>query len=91
MFVNRAGLLNASIPLELTLYLRKERDYVPWATALEHFHAWSLRLSESLAYKRFLEYMRQLLEPITHYVGWKGTELHLDKYVFQFIIHNIVL
>lgn len=81
----RAGLINASIPLELTLYLKKERDYVPWVTAIEHFQAWSLRLSESVAYKLFLKYMRQLLEPITQYVGWKNSGSHLDKYVFHFV------
>lgn len=77
----RAGLLNASIPLELTLYLVNERDYVPWATAIEHFQAWSRRLSESLAYKLFLQYMRKLLTPVTKYVGWNDKGTHLQKYV----------
>lgn len=87
-FISRAGLINASIPLELSLYLKKERDYVPWATAIEHFQAWSLRLSESVAYKLFLKYMRTLLVPITQYVGWKDTGSHLDKYVPTFRLIN---
>lgn len=78
--LHRAGLLNASVPLELSLYLENERDYVPWATAIEHFQAWSRRLSESLAYKLFLNYMRRLLEPVTKYVGWEDTGSHLNKY-----------
>lgn len=76
---NRAGLLNASIPLELSLYLENERDYVPWSTAIEHFQSWSRRLSESLAYKLFLQYMRRLLNPVTKYVGWTDVGSHLDK------------
>lgn len=76
---SRAGILNASIPLELSLYLTKERDYVPWATAIEHFEAWSRRLSDSLAYKLFLQYMRKLLGPVTKYVGWNDKGTHLDK------------
>lgn len=75
----RAGFLNASIPLELSQYLINERDYVPWATAIEHFQAWSRRLSESLAYKLFLKYMRKLLTPVTKYVSWSDKGSHLDK------------
>lgn len=75
----RAGLLNASIPLELSLYLTKERDYVPWATAINHLKAWARRLSESLSYKMFLKYMRQLLKPVAEYVGWKKRRSHLEK------------
>lgn len=75
----RAGLLNASIPLELSIYLINERDYVPWATAIEHFQAWSRRLSESLAYKLFLKYMRKLLIPVTKFVGWSEKGSHLEK------------
>lgn len=79
IIISRAGLLNASIPLELSLYLSKERDYVPWATAIEHFQSWSRRLSESLAYKLFLKYMRKLLTPVAKYVGWGNQGSHLDK------------
>lgn len=78
-FFYRAGLLNASIPLEMSLYLAKEKDYVPWATALEHFQSWSRRLCESLAYKLFLKYIRKLLGPVVKYVGWNNRGSHLDK------------
>lgn len=79
LLFHRAGVLNATVPLELSLYLMNEKDYVPWATALEHFQSWSKRLSESKAYKLFLEYMRQLLGPITKFVGWDDKGLHLHK------------
>ncbi|KAJ8985877.1 hypothetical protein NQ317_006251, partial [Molorchus minor] len=75
----RSGILNASIPLELSLYLAKERDYVPWATAIGHLKSWARRLSESLSYKLFLKYMRQLLKPVSGYVGWKKSRRHLEK------------
>lgn len=77
----RAGVLNASIPLNLSLYLLHEQEYVPWATALEHFQLWSRLLSESAAYKHFLEYLRRLLEPVSRHVGWEDTGTHLKKYV----------
>ncbi|XP_017777374.1 PREDICTED: endoplasmic reticulum aminopeptidase 1-like isoform X2 [Nicrophorus vespilloides] len=86
----RAGLLNASIPLEMSLYLIDERDYVPWATAIEHFESWSRRLSESLAYKLFLQYMRKLLEPITKFVGWNDDGTHLQRLMRTDILSTAV-
>lgn len=85
----RAGLLNATIPLELSTYLIKERDYVPWATAIEHFQNWARRMSESLPYKLFLTYMRNLLRPITKYVGWKNSKNHVKGCVIsQKVMHD---
>lgn len=75
----RAGVVNATIPLQLSLYLLKERDYVPWATALEHLQAWSKNLAESSAYKLFFEYMRQLLTPVARDIGWEDSGSHLQR------------
>lgn len=77
----RAGVLNVTAPLELSKYLYKERDFVPWATALEHFENWSKFLSESSPYKLFLEYTKNLLFPISRFVGWDDQGTHLEKYV----------
>ncbi|XP_045481382.1 endoplasmic reticulum aminopeptidase 2-like isoform X3 [Harmonia axyridis] len=87
----RAGLLNASVPLELSSYLVHERHYVPWATAIEHFHAWSRRLSEGLSYKLFLQHMRKLLTPIVEHVGWKTGGSHLDKLMRSNILATAVM
>lgn len=76
-----AGELNATIPLELSLYLLNERDYVPWATALGYLHSWKERLAESRAYKRYIEFLKRLLGPVTKYVGWTDEGSHLDKSV----------
>lgn len=80
----RAGVVNASIPLELSLYLLKEREYVPWATALEHLQGWSKNLAESSAYKLFFDYMRHILTPVAKDIGWDDSGPHLHKY-FSFI------
>lgn len=74
-----AGELNATIPLELSLYLLNERDYVPWATALRYLHSWKERLAESRAYKRYIEFLKRLLGPVTKYVGWTDEGTHLGK------------
>ncbi|KAJ8936471.1 hypothetical protein NQ314_012334 [Rhamnusium bicolor] len=87
----RAGILNASIPLDLSLYLTKERDYVPWATAINHLKSWARRLSESLSYKLFLKYMRQLLKPVAKYVGWKKNGTHLEKLLCTEVLSAAIL
>nr|XP_022900776.1 endoplasmic reticulum aminopeptidase 1-like isoform X2 [Onthophagus taurus] len=87
----RAGLLNASLALELSLYLINERDYVPWATAIAHFQSWSRRLSEALPYKLFLQYMRKLLTPVTKHVGWDEKGPHLDRLMRTDVLSTAVL
>ncbi|KAL7295649.1 hypothetical protein TKK_0011007 [Trichogramma kaykai] len=75
----KAGELNASVPLELSLYLLKEKDYVPWATALKYLHSWKEKLCESAAYKRYISFLKKLLTPITEHVGWDDEGSHLKK------------
>lgn len=75
----KAGELNASIPLQLSLYLLNERDYVPWATALNYLHSWKEKLSESSAYKRYIIFLKRLFAPVTKYVGWSDDGSHLKK------------
>lgn len=75
----RAGLLNISVAMDLSLYLLRERDYVPWATALQHFQAWSRYLAESAPYRLFLRYLKHLLGPVAHSLGWEDTGTHMMK------------
>ncbi|KAL0129951.1 hypothetical protein PUN28_001901 [Cardiocondyla obscurior] len=74
-----AGEVDASIPLELSLYLVNERDYAPWETALRYLNCWKDRLAESAAYKKYIEFFKQLLGPITKYIGWTDEGSHLKK------------
>ncbi|XP_050424604.1 endoplasmic reticulum aminopeptidase 1-like [Adelges cooleyi] len=87
----RAGVLNVTVPLELSKYLYKERDYVPWATALEHFQNWSKYLSESSPYRMFLSYMKGLLGPVARSVGWEDEGTHLEKLMRSDILASAIL
>lgn len=71
--------MNASVALELSTYFVKETDFAPWASALVHLKAWTQRLSESLAYKSLLKYVRYLITPISKYLNSGRTKSHLDK------------
>ncbi|XP_077259452.1 endoplasmic reticulum aminopeptidase 1 isoform X1 [Temnothorax americanus] len=74
-----AGEVDASIPLELSLYLVNETDYAPWETALRYLNFWKDRLAESAAYKKYILFFKQLLGPITRYIGWTDEGSHLKK------------
>ncbi|XP_021954471.1 endoplasmic reticulum aminopeptidase 2 [Folsomia candida] len=75
----KAGLVDANIPLELSQYLSKETEYVPWATALEHFRSWSKVLYERKAHRPLIQYVQKLTEPIYKKVGWADSGTHLFK------------
>ncbi|XP_060872010.1 endoplasmic reticulum aminopeptidase 1-like [Metopolophium dirhodum] len=87
----RAGILNVTVPLELSKYLYKERDFVPWATALEHFENWSKFLSESSPYKLFLDYTKSLLGPVARSVGWDDQGTHLEKLMRSQILSAAII
>jgi len=57
----------------------KETEYVPWATALEHFQSWSKILYEKQAHRLLKQYMLKLLSPVYQRVGWRDTGSHLTK------------
>ena len=79
MLISRAGVISAEIPLELSEYLLKETEYVPWATALEHFRSWSKVLYDKPAHRLLLQFMLKLLDPIYRHVGWSDSGSHLMK------------
>ena len=59
----RAGLVNVTIPLEMCLYLLKEKDYVPWAMALEHLQKWKDILQETSLIPDLNYLLRHILSP----------------------------
>ncbi|XKL69322.1 hypothetical protein PGB90_007091 [Kerria lacca] len=89
--LSRAGVVNVTLPLRLSMYLREERNYVPWATALEHLQNWSKYLSEATPYRMFQQYMKYLLEPIANEIGWDDTGSHLQKLLRSDILASAVL
>ncbi|XP_012221595.1 endoplasmic reticulum aminopeptidase 1-like isoform X2 [Linepithema humile] len=85
-----AGELDASIPLDLALYLINERDHAPWETALRYLNLWKKRLGESEAYKRYIIFFKKLLNPITKYVGWKDEGTHLKKLLRTTVLKSAI-
>ncbi|XP_046395915.1 glutamyl aminopeptidase-like isoform X2 [Ischnura elegans] len=87
----RAGLVNATLPLRLSMYLMKERDLVPWSTALEHLQSWSRRLSAAAPYRLFCRFVRTLLAPTAQALGWEDKGLHITRLVRSEVLTSAVL
>lgn len=75
----RVGILDSSVALNLTRYLEKEVDYVPWETAILHLDILDVLMQESPALALFHKYMLKLLKPIAKSLGWVDEGDHLTK------------
>ncbi|NXE54489.1 AMPE aminopeptidase, partial [Casuarius casuarius] len=76
----RAGLLNYSVPLELTKYLTIETDYLPWHRAISAVTYLADMLEDDTdLYLQFQEYFRSLVKPIVNELGWSDSGSHLEK------------
>lgn len=79
--LNEAGMLRATVPLKLSPYLVKEKDYLPWETVQTFLHSWRRRLSHHATFKKFNTFFKRLLKPVVKYVGWNDDGSHLKKSV----------
>ncbi|NXC51288.1 AMPE aminopeptidase, partial [Penelope pileata] len=76
----RAGLLNYSVPLELTRYLTNETDYLPWYRAIAAVtYIADMFEDDTNLYPRFQEYFRYLVKPIVNKLSWSDSGSHLDR------------
>ncbi|XP_013140042.1 PREDICTED: glutamyl aminopeptidase-like, partial [Papilio polytes] len=65
-----ARLLPYDLALNLTTYLREERDYVPWDTASSVFSQLSSRLRNTEIYDDLQKYVQSLVEPVYREQSW---------------------
>ncbi|XP_071956915.1 aminopeptidase N-like [Antedon mediterranea] len=75
----QAGELNQVTALDLTRYLNKELEYVPWSVASNSLGYIAKMLKISPAYGRLQEYMRRQITPLYEHVGWDNTGDHLTR------------
>lgn len=75
----RSGELNLSVALDLAGYLRRERDFGPWATALPHLLDLQRMGSDASWLPTLQEYVLSLLHPVLTDLGWEDTGSHLDR------------
>ncbi|XP_010007436.1 PREDICTED: glutamyl aminopeptidase [Nestor notabilis] len=76
----RSGLVNYSVPLELTKYLINETDYLPWHRVISSVTYLTNMLGDDTnLYPRFQEYFRQLVKPIVDQLRWNDVGGHLER------------
>ncbi|NXI61668.1 AMPE aminopeptidase, partial [Anseranas semipalmata] len=76
----RAGLVNYSVPLELTKYLTNETDYLPWHRVISSVtYIANMLEDDTNLYLRFQEYFRHLVKPVVNKLGWSDSGGHLDR------------
>lgn len=74
-----AGLVTYDIPLNLSRYLHKERDYAPWAAARGQFGALFNLLYTTDLFGSIREHTLTLLAPVIKDLGWTDTGNHTTK------------
>ncbi|XP_010080297.1 PREDICTED: glutamyl aminopeptidase [Pterocles gutturalis] len=76
----RPGLVNYSVPLELTKYLTKEADYLPWHRVITAVTYLADMLEDDTSlYPQFQEYFRYLVKPIVNQLTWTDFGSHLER------------
>ncbi|XP_068243383.1 endoplasmic reticulum aminopeptidase 1-like isoform X1 [Palaemon carinicauda] len=75
----KAGTINATVALKLSLYLSNETRYIPWHTALRHLFSWVDLLFNYPAHKNMLEFISTLINPQYERIGWNDTGHHLER------------
>nr|XP_027215499.1 endoplasmic reticulum aminopeptidase 1-like [Penaeus vannamei] len=75
----KAGTINATVALNLSLYLKRESLYIPWHTALNHLFSWVQLLFNYSAHTLMLEYIHTLILPHYERVGWMDTGTHIER------------
>ncbi|NXL31926.1 AMPE aminopeptidase, partial [Glaucidium brasilianum] len=76
----RPGLVEYSVPLELTKYLTNETDYLPWHRVISSVTYLANMLEDDTnLYPRFQEYFRYKVKPIVDQLNWNDSGGHLER------------
>ena len=68
--VAKAGLLDYRLALDLTLYLGREEDYLPWQAALTNLDYLAKMLRRTAGYGAYLSYILSAVEPLYARLGY---------------------
>ncbi|XP_018425491.1 PREDICTED: glutamyl aminopeptidase [Nanorana parkeri] len=79
--------LDYNISLDLTKYLKKEKDYLPWQrmnSALSYLN--DMLEDDATIYPKFQEYWRRQVKPITDHLGWSDTGTDIEKLLRSLVL-----
>lgn len=76
----RAQLLNYKIALNLTMYLKSEKDYLPWERVISAVsYIISMFQDDRELYPMIETYFKGQVKPIADSLGWQDTGSHITK------------
>ncbi|NXV78943.1 AMPE aminopeptidase, partial [Atlantisia rogersi] len=76
----RSGLVDYTVPLDLTKYLKNESDYLPWHRLISSVTYLANMLEDDTdLYPQFQEYFSNLVRPIVDQLGWDDLGGHLQR------------
>ncbi|XP_067672727.1 glutamyl aminopeptidase-like [Haliotis asinina] len=75
----RAGLLNYGVALEMTSYLDKETNHIPWESAYTGMAYITKMFRSGGSFGLWRQYVLAKVKPALDRLGWEDTGSHLDK------------
>ncbi|XP_071478894.1 glutamyl aminopeptidase-like [Diadema antillarum] len=82
----RANLLEYNIPLDMTKYLTREQEFVPWDTARDSLLWMGELMRFNPGYGLYRDYIENLTRGVFEDLGWTDTGSHLDRFLRSDII-----
>ncbi|KAJ3593591.1 hypothetical protein NHX12_005925 [Muraenolepis orangiensis] len=82
----RAKVINTTLALRITGYLSKEKDYIPWESALNNLNYYFLMFDRTEVYGPLQAYIRKQIQPLFEYFrtmtdNWtRVPQSHNDQY-----------
>uniref|UniRef100_H3D2Z0 Aminopeptidase n=1 Tax=Tetraodon nigroviridis TaxID=99883 RepID=H3D2Z0_TETNG len=82
----RAKMINITLALRTTKYLSRERDFIPWESALRNLDYFTLMLDRTEVYEALQAYLKKQIQPLFEHfrtitANWtKIPERHTDQY-----------
>ncbi|KAG7242610.1 hypothetical protein INR49_020323 [Caranx melampygus] len=82
----RAKIISTSLALKTTKYLSKERDYIPWESALRNLNYYTLMFDRTEVYGALQAYLKKQIQPLFEYfktitANWTTVPTgHTDQY-----------
>ncbi|XP_062606091.1 endoplasmic reticulum aminopeptidase 1-like [Saccostrea cucullata] len=83
----RSGLLNVTIPLQMTKYLENEEDYLPWSSAISGLTYIKQRIQDRDEVTLLKKYVLKLMENQLKRLGWKSEGEYLTRRLRTLLIY----
>ena len=71
--------MDATVPLEMLIYLPREREYAPWYAAVRHLKQWRKILQDTDVLLELDTLTQHLTTKLYNELGWTDEGTHKEK------------